>query len=318
MSKRTRNAGLWPALLFLLSPLALAERFESAEPHMGTLVRITIYASDASALPAAFARIRDLDNKLSDYNPESELNQLCRTAHDHPVPVSADLFRVLEAAQKLATETDGAFDVTIGPVTHLWRQGKKPDRGTLMWCGYRNLVLDRARRMVFLKIAGMQLDLGGIAKGYAADEALATLRAHGVRRALVAVSGDIAVGDAPPGQKGWRIAIEPAGGELLLHNTAVSTSGDTEQSREIDGVRYSHIIDPKTGLGLTTHIAVTVEARRGIEADSLATAISVLGPERGRALLAKHFRQLRIWENRAPSVSEWVFGSTHSLSFGAR
>jgi FAD:protein FMN transferase len=294
VSRKTRNAGLWPALLFFFPSLAFADRFESTEPHMGTLVRITIYAPDASALPAAFARIRDLDNKLSDYKPDSELNQVCRTAHDHPVPVSADLFCVLEAAQKLATETDGAFDVTIGPVTHLWRQGKKPDRETMLRCGYRNLVLDRARRTVFLKVAGMQLDLGGIAKGYAADEALATLRAHGVRRALVAVSGDIAVGDAPSGKQGWRIAVEPAGGELLLHNTAVSTSGDTEQSLDLDGVRYSHIIDPKTGLGLTTHIAVTVEARRGIDADSLATAISVLGPERGRALLARHFRRLLV------------------------
>ncbi len=259
---------------------------------MGSVVRITIYAENSSALPAAFARIRGLDEKLSDYKPESELNQVCRTAHDHPVRVSADLFRVLSAARKLAGETDGAFDVTIGPVTHLWRQGKTPDAATLARCGYRNLVLDRARRTVFLKLAGMQLDLGGIAKGYAADEALATLRAHGVKQALVAVSGDIAAGDPPPGKEGWRIGVEPKGGELLLRNAAVSTSGDTEQFLESDGVRHSHIIDPKTGLGLTSRVAVTVVARHGIDADALATAISVLGPDRGRALLSRHYIRL--------------------------
>lgn len=278
--------------LLLVSGAAAAERFESTEPHMGTLVRITIYARNASAIPAAFTRIRELDHKLSDYKPDSELNQVCRTAHEHPVRVSDDLFRVLESAQKLSAEADGAFDVTIGPVTHLWRQGRTPDRETLRRCGYRNLVLDRVQRTVFLKLAGMQLDLGGIAKGYAADEALATLRARGIKQALVAAGGDLAIGDPPPGKKGWRIGLEPGGGELTLHNAAVSTSGDTEQFLEFGGVRYSHIIDPKTGLGVTSDFAVTVVARRGIDADALATAISVLGPERGRALLSKRFEKL--------------------------
>jgi thiamine biosynthesis lipoprotein len=269
-----------------------AERFEAAEPHMGTLVRITIYAPNASALPAAFARIRDLDEKLSDYKPDSELNQVCRTAHERPVHVSGDLFRVLDAAQKLAQRTDGAFDVTIGPVTHLWREGRTPGPEVMARCGYRNLVLDRAQQMVFLKLAGMQIDLGCIAKGYAADEALAILRANGIKQALVAVSGDLAIGDAPPGETGWRVGIEPAGAAVFLNNEAISTSGDTEQFREIGGVRYSHIIDPKTGLGLTSRIAVTVVAHRGIDADAMATAISVLGEERGRALLSKRYKKL--------------------------
>ena len=151
---------------------------------------------------------------------------------------------------------------------------------------------------VLLKLPGMQLDLGGIAKGYAADEALATLRARGIKSALVAVGGDIAIGDAPPGQQGWRIGLEPVGGELLLHNAAVSTSGDTEQFREIGGVRYSHIIDPKTGRGITSRIAVTVVARRGLEADPIATAISVLGEERGRALFGRRVRSLLVSQNR--------------------
>jgi FAD:protein FMN transferase len=268
-----------------------AERFEGVEPHMGTLVRITIYSKDASPMRTAFDRIGELDEKLSDYKPESELNRLCRT-HDQAVPVSEDLFRVLEASERLSKLTDGAFDVTIGSVTHLWRLGKIPDRETMARVGWRNLVLDTRHRTVTLKLSGMQLDLGAIAKGYAADEALKTLRGLGVTRALIAVSGDIAASDAPPGTAGWRVGLEPAGGEIVLRNAAVSTSGDAEQSREIGGVRYSHIIDPKTGLGLTSPIAVTVVARRGLDADPIATAVSVLGEERGRAVFQRRVRKL--------------------------
>lgn len=279
----------------LLACALRAERFEAVEPHMGTLVRITIYSKDASAMQAAFRRIAELDDELSDYKPESELNRLCRT-HDRVVQVSKDLFRVLEASQKLSRLTGGAFDVTIGPVTHLWRLGKTPDAPTMARVGWRNLVLDKKHRTAELKLAGMQLDLGAIAKGYAADEALRILQELGVKKALIAVSGDIAAGEAPPGTKGWRVGLEPAGGEILLRNGAVSTSGDTEQFRRIDGVRYSHIIDPKTGLGLTSPIAVTVVARRGLEADPIATAVSVMGEARGRAVFRHRVRKLIVVE----------------------
>jgi thiamine biosynthesis lipoprotein len=283
------------AALTLVSALFVlhAERFENVEPHMGTLVRITIYSNTESPMRAAFARIAELDDKLSDYKPDSELNRLCRT-HDQQVKVSEDLFRVLEASLKLSALTDGAFDVTIGPVTHLWRLGKLPDADTTAKVGWKNVVLDKKHRTVELKLAEMQLDLGAIAKGYAADEALKTLRGLGVKRALVAVSGDIAASDAPPGTKGWRVGLEPAGGEMFLKNAAVSTSGDSEQSREIGGVRYSHIIDPKTGLGMRLSIAVTVVARRGLDADPIATAVSVLGELKGRAVFQRRVRKLMI------------------------
>jgi len=250
---------------------------------MGSVTRITMYARDASAIPAAFARIKELDEELSDYKPGSELNRVCRTAHERPVKVSEDLFRVLEAAQEISRDTDGAFDVTIGPVTHLWRKGKLPDAETMSRVGYRNMVLDRERRTVFLELAGMQLDLGGIAKGFAADEALAVLRARGVSSALVAVSGDLAIGDAPPGKEGWTVRLEPSEEVMTLHNVAVSTSGDSEQFLQRDGVRYSHVIDPRSGLGLTSRIAVSIIAPGGLLADPLATAVCVLGPERGAA-----------------------------------
>ena len=268
-------------------------RFEAVEPHMGTLFRITLYASGPEsardAFAAAFDRIRQLDQKLSDYNSASELMQVCREAHRHPVEVSADLFTVLAAAQKLSAETEGAFDVTLGPVIRLWREARRdhrlPDQERVKAagrrCGFRNLVLEASRRTVFLKLDGMQLDLGAIAKGYAADEALRVLRTRGIARALVAASGDLAIGDAPPGKDGWRVGAGSRDRVIIVRNQAVSTSGDSEQFLESGGRRYSHIIDPVTLTGLTSGITVTVVAKRGLDADPLATAVSVLGVERG-------------------------------------
>jgi thiamine biosynthesis lipoprotein len=297
--------GLLPGCLGS-APAADRQLFEAVEPHMGTLVRIKLYADGArqakAAFRAAFDRIAQLDDALSDYKPASELNRICRTAVARPVEAGADLYRVLEASQKLAGETDGAFDVTLGPVIRLWRQARNtnrlPDSAVLREaagrCGYRKLHLDPAKRTVMLDQAGMQLDAGGIAKGYAADAALSILAELGIGSALVAASGDLAFGDPPPGQHGWRIGVdsfdgpEPAFTRVLeLSNAAVSTSGDQEQHLDIDGTRYSHIIDPATGMGLSHRITVTIIARYGIDADGLATAVSVLGPERGIALIER-------------------------------
>jgi len=188
--------------------------------------------------------------------------------------------------------SDGAFDVTIGPVVRLWRQARKdrqlPDAderaAALKRVGYKHMVLDPKEKTVDLKIPGMLLDLGGIAKGFAADEALKVVSQHGITSALVAASGDIAVSAPPPGKPGWRIDIAPLPGakrtrQLLLKDMAVSTSGDTEQFVEIAGTRYSHIVDPRTGLGLTGRRSVTVVAPRGIQSDSLTKMASILPPD---------------------------------------
>jgi thiamine biosynthesis lipoprotein len=134
----------------------------------------------------------------------------------------------------------------------------------------------------------MLLDVGGIAKGYAAEEALAVLQKLGLSHALVAASGDLAFGDAPPGERGWKIGIDsldradkPFTRILFLTNAAVSTSGSTEQALEIGGMTYSHIIDPKTGMGLVNNVTVSIIARHGMQADAAATAVSVLGCEKG-------------------------------------
>lgn len=280
------------------APAAPFKLYEAVEPHMGTLIGIKLYARDeaaaAAAFRAAFARIAELDAALSDYRPDSELNQLTRDAVNGPVRVSEDLFRVLAASQRLAEESGGAFDITLGPVIRLWREARKsgqtPTHEALAEagarCGWRNLHLDSANRTVTLDKPNMQLDLGGIAKGYAADEALAAITRLGIRSALVAASGDLAFSGAPRGAKGWK--IEAGGRVLELCDGAASTSGDTEQHLDSHGVRYSHIVDPATNGALTNSRAVTILARWGVDADALATAASILGPARSLALLAKY------------------------------
>jgi thiamine biosynthesis lipoprotein len=279
-------------------------RFEFKQPHMGTLFTITLYALDESTArrtsDAAFARIATLEQIMSDYDPESELMQLCQTPVGQPVRVSDELFEVLQKSQHLAELSDGAFDMTIGPVVRLWRRARRtetlPPPEMLARAresvGWRKLQLNQQNKTVTLTVPNMQLDLGGIAKGYAAHQALEILKHRGLPRALVAASGDIAIGDPPPGRLGWSIGVGALGSgqnglvrNLLLRNAAVSTSGDTEQFVEIEGRRYSHIVDPRTGLGLTERLQVTVVARSATDSDSFATAVSMLGVERGLALV---------------------------------
>lgn len=281
-----------------------SKRFEFAQPHMGTQFRIVLYAADQAqarqAADAAFARISELDAKLSDYREDSELMRLCRQAGGEPVLVSDDLFSVLTAAQEMAQRSRGAFDVTIGPLSRLWRRSRRqkelpsPQRleQARSLVGHEKLILDAEKQTVRLTQPGMLLDLGGIAKGFAADEAQKVLRNHGIRSALVAAGGDLVVSDAPPDAPAWRIGIAPLDDPnrpptrfLWLNNAAVSTSGDAEQFVEINGVRYSHILDPKTGLGLIGRQSVTVIAPNGTLSDSLATAISVLKPTEGLKLV---------------------------------
>jgi thiamine biosynthesis lipoprotein len=278
--------------------------FTFTEPHMGTLFKIVLYAADEPsadrAAKAAFQRIAALDAIMSDYRPTSELMRLCQKAGGDPVRVSEPLFFVLARAQEVSGLSDGAFDVTVGPVVRLWWRARKtqqlPDPQKLSQArslvGYQNIRLDEKARTVQLLKPGMQLDLGGIAKGYAADEALHVLEQQGIRCALVAAGGDIAVSAPPPDAEGWTIGIAPLEDPnrkpsryLLLHEAAVSTSGDAEQYVEINGKRYSHIVDPRTGIGLVGRQSVTVVARHGIMADSLTKVVSVLGPKRGLAII---------------------------------
>ena len=286
---------------------ARLERYEYREPHMGTEFLIVLYSTDEAAATlasrAAFDRVEALNAALSDYDPQSELMRLCERSGGPPVPVSDDLFHVLSRALEVAERSGGAFDPTVNPVGRLWRRarrdGKMPAPETLAKAralvDYRNVVLDSDARTVQLLAPGVKLDLGGIAKGYAADSALKVLSdEHKITRALVAAAGDIRVGDPPPNREGWTVAVAPLRADsaaktpaLLLANRAVSTSGDAEQYVEIDGVRYSHIVDPRTGLGVVGRSSATVVAPDATTTDALATALSVLGPSEGRALISE-------------------------------
>ena len=275
-------------------------RYEFTKPQMGTPFRMVLYAPDPAhaeaAAEAAFRRVEALNQIFSDYETDSELNELSRTAGSGKwVRVSDDLWRILVESQRFAALSDGAFDVTVGPCVSLWRKARRekrlPDAVKLAEAreavGYRKLELKEKRAR--LLVPDMKLDLGGIAKGYAVDEAMKVLRAHGIRHALVGAAGDIAVSESPPGKTGWQIEIGAPSKPVSLSNAAVSTSGDIFQHLEVNGVRYSHIVDPRTGIGITHQLLVSVIAPDSMTADALATAISVLGPEKGTAL-AKRFR----------------------------
>jgi FAD:protein FMN transferase len=240
---------------------------------------------------------------MSDYQADSELNLLCEKPAGIPVPVSEDLFRVLQRSDHISRISRGAFDVTVGPYVRLWRFARKRKvlptpaevAAARTTVGWEKVRLDPRNRTATLEVPGMRLDLGGIAKGYSADQALRELKIHGITRAFVAASGDISLGDPPPGERGWKVGISGWGSSdapctLVLHNTGISTSGDAEQFIDIDGVRYSHIVSPVTGLGLTERIQVSIVAPDATATDGLATAVSVLGKEAGLRLIEQESR----------------------------
>lgn len=277
------------------------QRFESTHRAMGVQFRFVLYAESAKigeeALTKAAARADELDRIFSDYLSDSEIMQLAKRPVDLPLEISPDLWRLLQMSETIRRDSEGAFDVTAGPLTRLWRLARKrnrlPERGELktavdlVRAGGFSLVEPSA---VKLKVVNMRFDFGGIAKGYAADECLAIFRQMGLESGLVAASGDLALGKAPPGEPGWKVGLASLdGGEvgaqsICLSDCGVATSSDSQQAIEVDGVRYSHIVDPRTGQAIQGRSSVTVIADSAARADAWATALSVLGPSRGMAL----------------------------------
>lgn len=295
---RLRVAATIAGLLFGSSAQAQGlVRFDYREPHMGTWFRIVLYAPDSAragaAASEAFSRIDGLNARLSDYLPGSELTRLSATAGSgRSVPLSTDLHAVLVRSQEISRLTDGAFDVTVGPLTRLWRRARRrarlpPEPGVreaMKAVGYANLVLADSSAMLLQP--GMRLDLGAIAKGYAADEALRVLAAHGIVHALVDAGGDIAAAEAPPDSCGWSVAL-PGKDRIRLARGAVASSGPAFRYIEEGGIRHSHILDPRTGSAMTDGRAVVVMAPAATDADAFSSAFSVMEPQAALRLADK-------------------------------
>jgi thiamine biosynthesis lipoprotein len=271
-------------------------RFAVESQHMGTTFRIVAWTADEPgfrrATQAALDRVAHLDSLFSDYRDDSEVAGLARAAGEGVwTPVSDELWAVLTEGRRWSERSEGAFDVTVGPLSRLWRwsarRGELPDSSRLTSAraavDFRLLDLKPGVRAAALTRAGMSLDLGGIAKGFAADAALTVLADQGFHAALVDAGGDLAIGAAPPGEDGWVVAL-PGGDRVTLENTAVATSGDAHRHVVIQGARYSHIVDPRTGLGVVDAPVVTVLGPNAATADALASALSVLDAPAGRAL----------------------------------
>jgi thiamine biosynthesis lipoprotein len=293
------------ALALLLVACAPARRFEFTRVCMGVRASIVLYAPDApraeAAASAAFDELSRLEAMMSDYRADSEVSRLARDAGCRPVPISPELAHLLRLARRIHAESGGAFDITVAPAVELWRAARRtgalPDEYSL--ARVRGLIdgaaihVETAASGITAQLPrkGMRIDLGAIAKGFAAQRAVALLRSLGYPHCLVALAGDIFAGDAPPREQGWRVALDvPPGSVLLLRNQGVSTSGDTEQFLEIGGVRYSHIVDPRSTLGATRRARASVIAPDGAVCDALATTACLLEPGEVAPLISLHER----------------------------
>ncbi|MCH2178883.1 MAG: FAD:protein FMN transferase [Mariniblastus sp.] len=279
-------------------------RHEISVPAMGVEFRVVYYAAPSAndEIDRAIKnRLSELENIFSDYKPTSELSKFCNASPQrNPQRVSRELWELSCLSQTLSVQTDGAFDVTVGNLSQVWRMARKRNRlpskekigEATALTGYRDLEIHTGNRLRLLK-ANMKLDFGGIGKGYAADQLICLLRRHKIGSAMIDAGGDLSVSNPPPGKKHWLIQIEPQLGSaqdatpkmLKLSNAAVATSGDLHQSLTVDGKKYSHIIDPRTGEATTSRSQVTVIAPNATLADAYASAISVMGVSKGMAML---------------------------------
>lgn len=284
------------SLLFLVLQNVIAQKYTFQAPKMGTLIQVTIADQDSltayHAAQEVFLLYDTLNQILSDYLPDSELNQLCNKAGNGEwMEVSNYLLNVINLSQQAYNQSNGAFDPSVGQLIKLWRTARKekvfPDKKLFTKAkqtqGFElNKDIEINKNKVRLNNRGVQLDFGGIAKGYAAQMGIERLKNQGITAVLIDSGGDLMLGDAPKNTLGWNIAInQPNDANELLHyltlsNVSVATSGHLFQSVNIGGKNYSHIIDPKTGIGLTHQKNVTVIAKDGATADWLATACSVM------------------------------------------
>jgi len=308
--KRIRHTGLavlcaWAVSLGAQStPLV---RYEASHPAMGTVYVVAAYGRDrdylAGVVGEVFDEIDRLDNQMSNYKPESELSGINREAGKRDVVVEPQFFQLLVDSYRYSQDTDGAFDITVGPLMKLWGffrgQGRVPSQSeieqVLHGVGYRHLKLNSSRHTVRFDTIGVELDLGGIAKGYAVDRAVEILRSAGVTAALVSsgMSSIYALG-SPPQERGWTVTLRDpydahkAADVLHLENYSLSTSGSYERFFKIGGKTYCHIMDPHTGRPVEGMLSTAVLASTTLQSEALSKPFFIWGPARSRPYLATH------------------------------
>lgn len=283
---------------------------------MGTLVKITVYHQEVpaanQAINNAFQEMQRIEELMSVHREDSLVGQVNKLAAQQKVKISPDLFYLLEYSCRISKVSEGAFDITVAPLIKLWSPPRRPAeeawnkvkvlnqaptedkiKGTLALVGWEKLVLDRRDKTISFEKPGMGIDLGGIAKGYAVDRAIRQLTKAGIKHALIDAGGDIRVLGSKPGDRPWKVALRNPRDKndyltlLALVNRTVATSGDYERYFFQAGKRISHILDPATGYPAQDCISATIIAETALQADALATAVFVLGPQKGLKLIEK-------------------------------
>ena len=312
---------------------AQMSRFSFTESKMGAPFTIIFYSNDsihaASIAKRCFSLVDSFNFIFSDYIDSSELSKLSKSAGVNSLPVSLSpaMYDILIQSKKAFELSEGAFDITMGPLSKLWRKARRQHqfpadsmvKRIRNLIGFDKLVFDTLQKTIRLTQEGMQLDLGGIAQGYVAQKVINFLHSQGVNNALVNASGDIVVSGAPINKDGWVVGVnipektaELLNQKLLLKNRAITTSGDAYQYIEKDGIRYSHIINPASGYGVTFQRNVTVIAADGTTADWLATACSILSLKKAKKLASFLEAEVLIAEIKRGRL---LFNSTKGFRF---
>ena len=303
-------------IFLLLLPFTLSaqlNRFEFPGNKMGSSFNIIFYHADSveavSLAKECFLIVDSLNNIFNDYSSESEVGKLASQKNQTDIKVSDELFSMIIRSRDAWKRSGKTFDITIGTLTQLWRKAKKENRfpseaevkAAKDLTGFKNLLINERAKTISFKKLGIRFDFGGIVPGYSAQRVIDFLKTKNVNIALVDASGDIVMGDAPPGKDGWTIGINLPENEneiwdkkLELKNFAVSTSGDVYRYTIHNGIKHSHIINPRTGYGVTSQRNVTVITRNGADSDWLATACSILPIKKAMSLAKKEHAAILI------------------------
>ena len=316
-------------VLLLLLAAALLQagellRLEDSVEAMGTTYTVVAYSEDQPRLEqgvqAAFAEVRRLEQMLSNYRASSEWSKVNRDAAAKPVVVSPELFKLLSACVEFSRQSEGTFDVSVSPLMKVWGfyrgSGRLPSKGevsaALAKVGYKNIELDALNRTVRFRIPGVEIDPGGIGKGYAVDQMVGQLRENGIQSALVSAGGSSIYGlGTPPGDSGWTVKIRhpriwtKTAEDVRLKDESLSTSGDYEKFFEVQGKIYSHIMDPRSGFPASGVASVSVIAPGTLTSEAWTKPFFILG----RDWTAKNKpKGLRVYfcEDKAELACAWL------------